>query len=87
MIWKKHPADASDFPGDSEERHQAAIAVAGTTDPVEVHISDYGDFEGDHSEAVHRYTNAESSSHIATPDETERYYDSTRGEDIKIRER
>ena len=88
-----HPADYRDFPGDSEERDAAALAVAGTTDPVSVHISDHGDFDGNHSPAQHSYASGEASVRdedgmgYSTPDEIERQYEILLQNTIEIRER
>lgn len=85
----KHPADYRDFPGDSQERDQAALAVAGTTDPVDAHISDYGEFDGDHSDATHDQANGIASNRdsdgmgYASPSELETYYNSLQPENIR----
>ena len=44
-----YPATTSDFPADSEERIDAALATAGTTAPVDTHIADWGKYDGDHT--------------------------------------
>ncbi|KAM3094191.1 hypothetical protein ACKFKF_27980 [Phormidesmis sp. 146-12] len=46
-------ADADDFPEDSDERLDAALKTAGTTAPVETFITDWGHYDGDHSENEH----------------------------------
>lgn len=43
------PADHNDFPEGSDERHDAALACAGTTDPVDTHIADWGEYDQDHT--------------------------------------
>lgn len=44
-----YPATSTDFPADSDERIDAAVAVAGTSDPVDAHIEDWGEYDGDHT--------------------------------------
>jgi hypothetical protein len=46
-------ADQSVFPGDSEDRDSAIIATAGTLGNPEDFISDFGDFNSDHTENQH----------------------------------
>ncbi len=56
MAWPfdwKLPADESDFPGNSEERSAAGLAAAGALCNPEDIISDWGDFDGDHSKQQH----------------------------------
>jgi phosphoketolase len=45
-----YPATSSDFPPGSDERIDAALATAGTTDPVDAHIADWKDYDEDHTE-------------------------------------
>jgi hypothetical protein len=87
MIWRKLPADDRDFPGDSKEREEAAIATAGSLSPVSAFIADEGDYEGDHSDATHGTARSrdEEGMGYATPEEIETYYDSLQPEDIKLK--
>lgn len=42
-------ADADDFPPGSDERIDAALATAGTTAPVDTHITDWGEYDQDYT--------------------------------------
>jgi hypothetical protein len=83
------PADSRDFPGNSQARHNAALATAGVPllNPEDV-ISDWGDFDGDHGDDDHDKSEGviDRPEGFAKSLDVDTFYDQCRAEDIEIRD-
>lgn len=82
-------ADSGDLPGDSDERLYFALNLKEGLDPQAV-ISDWGDFDNDHTDEAHDQANAVAQNRDAegtgfsSAQEVQTYYDSLQPEDITI---
>lgn len=87
------PASEADWPADSEERRQAGLAAAGALCNQEHIISDWGNFDGDYSDAEHDASlqsigsgpSNRSDVHWSTIEDVEAFYDSCRAQEIRIK--
>jgi hypothetical protein len=91
MAWPftwKLPADSEDFGGDTDDRRQAAKAAAGALCNESDVISDWGDFDKDHSDDTHDKSEGVTArpKGFAKSLDVDTFYDQCRAEEIKIRD-